>query len=802
MENSGRRFICIHGHFYQPPRENAWLETIDHQPSATPFHDWNDRIHDECYKRNAWARIQNNQNQIVEIVNNYEWISFNFGPTLLSWLEMEAPETYARLIEADQNSAERLNGHGNAMAQVYSHLIMPLANERDKRTQVIWGIKDFESRFGRKPEGMWLAETAADVPSLEIMAEFGIKFTVLAPGQAAAVMNPEDGNWMPVTSYTVDTSRPYKVSLPSGKSIAVFFYNGDISQEVAFNGLLHDGAHFASRIMSGFSSQASENALMHIATDGETYGHHHQFGEMALADAIQRLKKEENVELTNYAAYLAEFPPVWEAKIVEPSSWSCAHGVERWNSNCGCHTGGREGWNQEWRGPLRKALDFVRDTLAPFYEKEARFYVKDPWNMRDEYIKWVLEKDLKGLKSVEGKNVMVPLSEADRSRLLKLLEMQRQCILMYTSCGWFFNEVSGIETLQILQYAYRAISLAEELGHAPLLERWGQKLFQISSNKYQDGLEIFREKIAGSQVDFGQFASFNALSTLWSEVEHHSFTNGFSISFEQLEKKFFSNGKAVKGRILLQSRFTLESKDFAFVVWVDNDLTMQGRLTEGFKDVGFEEDWFGAADLKDLDLMEGGKIELADLYHEHQLILSKMMERSWQNQKSKAAIRMFETFPLKELPRFYGDEPVPQHLEAAARDFLEAKVKAFLKSGNIDLEELEELLPFKKQWKIGPLDNFELGQIAGKYMADLALHLESLNEKGEYLETLMESYELFTALGMIPEIWEVQNIIFDLKRRQGFSESSSEKENFWNKLLADLKVSTESPVLHSTNTDI
>ncbi|MEZ4951800.1 MAG: DUF3536 domain-containing protein [Saprospiraceae bacterium] len=612
-------------------------------------------------------------------------------------------------------------------------------------------------------------------------------------------MNPENGDWTPVSSSTVDTTRPYKVNLPSGKSIAVFFYNGNISQEVAFNGLLHNGAHFAARIMSGFGSDTSENALMHIATDGETYGHHHKFGEMALADAIQRLKKEENVELTNYAAYLAEFPPIWEAKIVEPSSWSCAHGVERWNSNCGCHTGGEAGWTQEWRGPLRKAFDFVRDALAPFYEKEARFYVKDPWKMRDEYIHWVLEKDLKGLKSVEGKNVMVPLSKADRGRLLKLLEMQRQCILMYTSCGWFFNEVSGIETLQILQYAYRAISLAEELGHAPLMERWSQKLLQIPSNKYQDGLEIFRLKIAASQVDFAQFASFNALSTLWKEVEHHSFTNGFSISFDQLDEKFFSNGKAVKGRIFLQNRFTLESKDFAFVVWVDNDLKMKGRLTEGFKDVGFQEDWFGAADLRDLDLMEGAKIELADLYHEHQLLLSKMMVHYWQKQKSQTSIRMFEDFPFKDLPRSYGDEPVPIHLEAASKDFLESKVRKFLKMGNPDLEELEGLLPFKKQWKIGPLDNFDLGQLAGQYLADLALRLESLHERDEYLDALLESYELTLALGLIPEVWDVQNILFEIKKRQVFFDSPGEKDALWNNLCAVFNISTDSPVLHSTN---
>ncbi|MCB0662435.1 MAG: DUF3536 domain-containing protein [Saprospiraceae bacterium] len=764
MSSESLRFVCIHGHFYQPPRENAWLETIDHQPSAAPFHDWNERINEECYKRNAWARLQDNQGQIQDIVNNYEWISFNFGPTLLSWMETEAPETYARILEADQNSAERLNGHGNALAQVYSHLILPLANEKDKETQVIWGIKDFENRFNRKPEGMWLAETAVDVPTLEVLAAHDIKFTILAPGQAKAVKGPEDADWASVGPHSVDTIKPYKVKLPSGKEIAVFFYEGQISQEVAFNGLLHDGKTFAGRILQGFPTNPSPNALMHIATDGETYGHHHTFGEMALASAIHFLKREKNLELTNYAAYLEEFPPVWEAQIVEPSAWSCAHGVERWNSDCGCHTGGEPGWNQAWRGPLREALDFVRDTLSPFFEKEARSLVKDPWQMRNEYIQWILEKDLRSWKAIEKKYHLVPLSTYDRTRLLQLLEMQRQCILMYTSCGWFFNEVSGIETLQILQYAYRAVRLAEDLGHKPLLDSWKNVLQKIPSNIYENGLVLFEDKIEATSVEESQFASFIALMSLWKDLEQHEFTNGFAVNLETLEYKTLPDGRARRGIMTIQNRITLESGKYGFLVWLDNQFKPQGRLLKNPENDFLLEDWAGAMEIADLRLTHAPVIELFDLYHEHQLLISQAVFQKNKQEKLLAGKQMFEMFPFKNLPEEYGKEPLPLHLEAMAADFLKASLQDFLKKEHTDTEVLMQLVAFKKEWKTEIEDTFQLNKNSGEFLSRLAFRLKGDQEDIEQMEILLDLHALFQNVGLNPEIWQVQNVLFAYKK--------------------------------------
>ncbi|HJQ40261.1 MAG TPA: DUF3536 domain-containing protein, partial [Thermoanaerobaculia bacterium] len=377
---SGERFITIHGHFYQPPRENPWLEAVETQDSAFPYHDWNERITVECYEPNASARILDDADRIRRIVNNYASISFNFGPTLLSWLQSVAPETYASILDADRISRERFSGHGCAIAQAHNHIILPLANARDQRTQVRWGIRDFEHRFGRKPEGMWLPETAVDVASLEALAAEGIAFTILEPHQAARWRHPGP----------LDPTVPYLCRLPSGASIAIFFYDGPISRAVAFERLLARGENFALRIVGAF--QNGDAQLVNIATDGETYGHHHRFGEMALAYALQFIDDNRLARLTNYGEQLERQPPLHEVEIKERTSWSCAHGVERWRSDCGCNTYSSPGWNQQWRTPLRNALDWLRDELSAIYERYGRQAFHDPWQTRDDYIDVILDR--------------------------------------------------------------------------------------------------------------------------------------------------------------------------------------------------------------------------------------------------------------------------------------------------------------------------------------------------------------------------------------------------------------------------
>ena len=441
------RYICIHGHFYQPPRENAWLEAIEYQDSAYPYHDWNERINAECYATNASSRIFNDQSQIVEIVNNYNKISFNFGPTLLSWLEQHSNSEYQAILKADKDSQIRFSGHGSAIAQAYNHMIMPLAHHRDKITQIVWGIKDFERRFKRKPEGMWLPETAVDLATLDFMAEYEIKFTVLAPRQAARVKHPNDPKWHDVSGSHIDTTVPYFINLPSGRKITLFFYNGPISRAVAFEGLLNQGEIFAERLISGFSRGRNSPQLLHVATDGESYGHHHYRGDMALAYALHYIESNNLAKITNYGEFLEKYPPELEVDIFENTSWSCYHGVERWKSNCGCKSGQHIKWHQRWREPMRNTFDWLRDTLAPVCEEKLQNMLKNLWEARNDYIDVIINRSQESLESFLRLHCVRELDETEKIAVIKLMELQRHTMLMYTSCGWFFDEISGIESV-------------------------------------------------------------------------------------------------------------------------------------------------------------------------------------------------------------------------------------------------------------------------------------------------------------------------------------------------------------------
>ena len=488
------KYVCIHGHFYQPPRENPYLEAVELQDSAYPYHDWNERITAECYAPNAASRIVDSENSILKLLNNYAKISFNFGPTLLSWMKDQAPRVYAEILEADKESQKNFSGHGSAMAQGYNHMILPLANRRDKETQVKWGIRDFESRFGRKPEGMWLPETAVDTETLEVLAENGIKFTVLAPRQAEATRLKGSKTLTDVSSGSIDPARSYVADLPGKKRINLFFYDGPISQGVAFEGLLNDGKRFADRLLSGFSDTREGDQLVHIATDGESYGHHHHYGEMALSFALDEIGRGDVAKLTNYGEFLEKNPPTCMVQIVDNSSWSCVHGVERWRSNCGCNSGGHA-WSQQWRGPLRAALDWLRDKMVPIFESRLKEFFRDPWASRNDYIRVILDRSEESRQAFFADHAIRPLEADEQVTALKLLEMQRHAMLMYTSCGWFFDELSGLETVQVIHYAGRALQLAEEVSGESLEPEFLQMLAAAKSNlpEHGDGAKIYRK---------------------------------------------------------------------------------------------------------------------------------------------------------------------------------------------------------------------------------------------------------------------------------------------------------------------
>ena len=527
------RHLIIHGHFYQPPRENPWLSAIEPQLSAAPFENWNLRINRECYAPNARARLMAPQG-IKRILNNYEYLSFNFGPTLLSWLEKFDPETLEAIVKADRRAAETRDGHGPALAQVYNHIIMPLALPRDRLTQIRWGLADFERRFGRRPEGMWLAETAVDLATLEMLAREGLKFTILAQNQARAVrLLPIKGEsltkevWLDVSGGRIDPREPYRVFWGSGPCdyLDVFFYDGPVSRAIAFEKLLGDGPALLARVEEAFGQARADGGprLVNLATDGESYGHHFTFGEMALAWLFDHLTSEskgsaEAIQLSNYGQYLAKFPPAREVRIFENSSWSCVHGVERWRDDCGCNTGGGGGtWNQKWRRPLREGLNWLRDRLTETFEQVGGRHLKDPWRARDEYIKLVLndyppalKEDFLAAHSARG------LSPQERREVWALLETQLMSLYMFTSCGWFFDEISGLEPVQNMRYALRAIELTEPFTETDLREGLLAILDLIRSNlpAYTTGRDVWRREVESGRLFPGISAAHWAAAVL------------------------------------------------------------------------------------------------------------------------------------------------------------------------------------------------------------------------------------------------------------------------------------------------
>ena len=563
-------FLTIHGHFYQPPRENPWLEAIELQDSALPFHDWNERINKECYNPNSISKIVDNRNRILDVVNNYEHMSFNFGPTLLSWMEHFAPLTYERIIKADIESVSEHSGHGNAMAQVYNHIIMPLANENDKQTQIKWGIRDFEYRFGRKPEGMWLAETAVDDETLKFLEENGIKFTVLSPYQALKFRQEGDKDWQDVSWGNIDPARSYRYYIKSapGKFIDLFFYDGAISRSVAFDELLKDGNKFIKRLKEGISDCRDYPQLINIATDGESYGHHTKFGDMALSYVLKIRAKDEGFKITNYAEYLDKYRSNCEVDIKQASSWSCFHGVGRWKEDCGCSTGGHPGWNQKWRKPLRDALDYLRDELIVVFENEGQKYFDNVWNVRNKYINVILDRNEMNVKKFQQENFKPDLTDDDKVHAMELLEIQRQAMLMYTSCGWFFSEISGIETVQIMKYAARAMQLAARFTSKNLEEKFLEILSQAKSNipEFGTGKDIFERFVKPSIITVKQIATLWALSSLYQDFEDEENVYCYTITRKAYKKVQKNSSTFIVGHVEIQSKITLRKSNVMFAL--------------------------------------------------------------------------------------------------------------------------------------------------------------------------------------------------------------------------------------------
>ncbi|MGZ3427337.1 MAG: DUF3536 domain-containing protein [Polyangia bacterium] len=559
--------LVVHGHFYQPPRDNPWLGIVERQESASPFHDWNERIAAECYTPNAFARILDDSGRIVSIVNNYELMSFNFGPTLLLWLEEHAPATYARILEADLRS-RATRGFGNAVAQAYNHAILPLCNERDRRTQIRWGLADFERRFGRRADAMWLPETAVSMPTIEALLDEGLRFVVLSPHQAESAR--DGGDWFDVSSATIDPTQPYRLHAASGRALDLFFYDGPISSAIGFEGLLFAASTLVGRLSSAVVADRGRDQLIHVATDGESYGHHTRWGDRTLAYALAVEAPRAGFAVTNYAAYLAAHPPTAEVRLKsgpdgEGTAWSCAHGVGRWTRDCGCSSG-TPGFQQQWRAPLRRALDLVRERAAALFEAEVAPLVRDPWGARDRYAAAI------GSRAAQDRfldaEAAQPLDATARLRALRLFELARYCQLMYTSCGWFFDELSALEPTQILRYANRALELYQIISGDDLEPEFLAILAEARSNlrDFGDGAEVYRRLVAGSRVAHERLAAQEAILSLF-------IPRGRALDYGDYAIERFGERRAgdarfglVTGRIKLVWRPTGETNELAYAV--------------------------------------------------------------------------------------------------------------------------------------------------------------------------------------------------------------------------------------------
>ncbi|MDJ0633025.1 MAG: DUF3536 domain-containing protein [Xenococcaceae cyanobacterium MO_188.B29] len=564
-------YVTIHGHFYQPPRENPYLDTIERQPSANPYHDWNERIHYECYRPNAFARILNHHEELIGIVNNFEYLSFNIGATLMSWLEQYDPEVYQRIIEADRNSCERLNGHGNAIAQVYNHIILPLANERDKYTQIRWGKADFRSRFHREPEGMWLAETAVDYSTLKALIDEDIRFIILAPSQAERCRplptdNDPQPEWHEVGGSQIDPTRPYRCFIEDGRYIDIFFYDGPISRDMGFSDILSTGDNFIARIGQAIRGDNRKSQLINVATDGETFGHHKGGTEKCLAYVFTQEFLSRGWTVTNYAHYLSIRQPSWEVVLKPVTAWSCSHGVDRWQEDCGCGGGGV--WNQKWRRPLRDALDWLRDKLAEVYVDEASKLFHDPWQAREEYIQVIRDRSPDKVQHFFTIHQCRQLTSAEKIDALRLLEMQRHTLLMYTSCGWFFEEISRPEGTQILRYAARALELAGEVAGVHWRQEFVQRLAKAPSNVevFGNGAGVYHQLVAPAQINFHQVAAHYAISSLFTNYPQRERVYCYAAERLDYQKQQLGVLTLAVGQVRLTSEITWESHHFVFAV--------------------------------------------------------------------------------------------------------------------------------------------------------------------------------------------------------------------------------------------
>lgn len=753
---------------------------IEVQDSAHPYHDWNERISAECYGPNTASRILNEKGAITDIVNNYSKISFNFGATLLSWMELNDRESYDAILEADRISLATI-GHGSALAQIYNHMIMPLATSRDKETQVIWGIRDFVHRFNRLPEGMWLSETAVDIESLELLAKHDIKFTILAPRQAKAFRKIGETQWH--NADHIDTRRPYLCDLPSGKNIVLFFYDGDISQGVAFSGLLNDGHKLATRLINSLDKTGTEPQLCHIATDGETYGHHHKHGDMALAFCLDFIEKNSRIKLTNYAHFLSMHPPGYEAQVHEDSSWSCVHGVERWRDDCGCNTGGKPAWNQRWRKPLREALDWLRDELAEIFEKEASKMFRDPWEARNEYVNVILRRNDETIRKFMRDHCT---QTVEPPQVLRLMEIQRNALLMYTSCGWFFDEVSGIETTQIMQYACRAMQLTSQISATNLELEFRRKLEAVPSNvpTLGNAAQIYTRFVWPSKINLQRVGMHYAVASIFEEDMESFPIFNYTTANEIFVRKEAGEQRLVLGVTKVRSNVTRSEQKFAFAVIYMGKHNIIGNIS-----LDMEEEKFASMQARMIAAFEEAR--LGDVIGLMQTYFGPEKYTIWELfQDEKRKVFNFITYQSMldledSLRRIYNRDyplvmalanngiPIPNAYKTSFEYILNADLLNCFQTDKINIRMVERVMSELVKWDLRIEDPGKVERLAGESIFKELKRIANERDSLKRIERLNRLFPLLVKFHLHPNLYRSQNLYFEISKDNSDNDTRS-----------------------------
>jgi len=806
--------ICIHGHFYQPPRENPWLETIELQETAHPYHNWNEKISAECYSQNSFSRILNSEKKIFKIINNYSYISFNIGPTLINWLEKKDRETYKAIIEADKISKERFSGHGSAIAQAYNHMIMPLANRKDKITQVKWGIADFIYHFERYPEGMWLPETAVDVETLEILAENNIKFTILAPHQAYAIKPLVEERWHVLKSHEVDTTRPYLCRLPSGNSIHIFLYNGAISHAVGFGTLLNDGKAFAERLAQAGGFDEKKPSLVNIATDGETFGHHHRFGDMALAFAINHINEHHISRLTIYGEFLEKYPVEYEIQINENTSWSCPHGVKRWHTNCGCNIGQQPGWRQEWRQPLRETFNWLRDEINLVIEKNAAHEMKDFTRARDEYIQVMYGRSDWIMESFMSSHLARPPAENQNQEherklfYLQVLEMQRLLMLMYTSCGWFFDDIGNIESIQVLRYAIKALDFFEKLYKTNLRDVFNEKISKAVSNvpEKKNALNIIEREILPGRADALRAGIHFAISLFYSGSLDKAEKFHYIIKSDYSEKIIVKNLVILFGRFIIKDSITLETTVFRFIAQERSEYDVQVYINPEMKDDEFNriitqlklfisENEYET--LKSYILANFRKpYSINYLFKDEQARISQAKLSQVIQELNSARTNIF-FHHLKTITYMTRKSlNIPPQILSLMSNVFSNKILELFTEDDIDIQKLEKYLFRAEKLSVSLYIN-EIEFAASRKIYSLMYEILNTQNNTGILKTLYEVLEVLRMSYMELDIWRVQNLYFKIsesllpsyrQKAQAGDEQAAEWVELFTKIGNSLKI--------------